>query len=445
MKRMSHKVAAVGLILVVLILGLAALPSCKSGPQAPSEVVLGTTMGLTGAAAGFSQGGGFGLKAAVEDINKQGGVYVKEYDKRIPVRLVILDNESDPPKAGTLAEDLLVSNKSDFLVSPPQWPQMIAAIATAAERHKTPFVGFAGPFEPNQALRESAGPWNYTWESGFHIGAPFTPGDFRNVPGYTMMDVWWGFLDKYGGQTNKKVAAFASDDPDGRGWYGAFTPALQDKGYTVLGADKELGIAPLDTTDFTAMIKEWKDDNCEMLVGNAPAPWFGTLWRQCQTQGYRPKIVIAEKAAMLYSDVTAWGGDLPWGIAAVVEWVPTIKAPGIGDTTPVSLDERWKAATGLPTHQLVGPGYAQIQIIVDAIERAGTLNKDAVNTALAKTDIMTIRGRAMYDQFQFSGFPIALGQWFKVNTPAGWDFKVISSSHDFYPATAEPIYPMPYK
>ena len=109
------------------------------------------------------------------------------------------------------------------------------------------------------------------------------------------------------------------------------------------------------------------------------------------------------------------------------------------------LDERWKAATGLPTHQLVGSGYCQVQIIIDAIEKAGTLNKDAVNAALAQVDLMTIRGRAKYDQFQFSGFPIALGQWFKVDTAAKWDFKVISSSHDFYPATAEPMYPMPYK
>ena len=443
MKRLWHSIMVAGIIVTVLVLLLAALPACKGGPEAPKEIVLGSTMGLTGSAAGFASGGAFGLQAAVDDINKMGGVYVKEYDKKIPLRLVILDNESDPAKAGTLSENLMVSEKSNFLVSPPQWPQMISAMATTAERYKTPLVCFSGPFEPLSALRESAGGWKYTWPSGFHIGAPFPEGDFRNAPGYTMMDVWWGFLDKYGGQTNRKVAAFASDDPDGRGWYGAFTPALKGKGYDILDADKELGIAPEGTTDFTSIIKQWQDNNCELLVGNAPAPWFGTMWRQCQTQGYKPKIVIAEKAAMIYTDVLAWGGDLPWGVTALVEWVPTIKAPGIGDTTPVSLDERWKAASGLPTHQLVGSGYCQVQIIADAIERAGTLDKEAVNAALAQTDMMTIRGRAKYDQTQFSGFPICLGQWFKVDPPALWDFRVIYSSHDFYPATAEPMFPLP--
>ncbi|OGO20687.1 MAG: hypothetical protein A2144_03525 [Chloroflexi bacterium RBG_16_50_9] len=443
MKKVLHKAGVAGVIIMVLILLLAALPACGGGPEVPKEIVLGTTIGLTGMGAGFGQGGAFGLKAAVDDINKLGGVYVTEYDSKLSVKLVILDNESDPAKAGTLTEDLLVNQKANFLLSPPQWPPFIAAMATVAERYQTPFVAFAGPFEPNNALRMAAGPWKYTWESGFAIGAPPPPGDFRNIPGYTMMDLWMAFLGKYAGQTNKIMGAFASDDPDGRGWYEAFTGALTAAGFTIIGKDKELGIAPLDTTDFTSIIKEWQNNKAEILIGNAPGPWFGTLWRQARTLGYKPKMVIAERAAMIYSDVNAWGGDLPWGVTALVEWVPSIKAPGIGDTTPESLDARWKAETGLPTHQLVGSAYGQVQILLDAIERAGTLDKQKVNAALAETDLMTIRHRAKYDENQFSRFPICFGQWFKTSGPQVWDFKVIYSQHDFYPPTAEPIFPLP--
>ncbi len=442
MKRVWHKVVVAGVVVMVLALLAAALPACEAGPEIPEEIILGSTVGLTGSSAGFSQGGAFGLEAAVEDINKLGGVYVEEYDKKLPVRLVILDNESDPTKAGTLSENLIVSEKADFLVSPAQWPPFIAAMATVAERYQTPFIGFAGPFEPNNAMREAAGPWDYTWESGFAIGMPPPPGDFRNIPGYTMMDLWMAFLGKYAGQTNKKMAAFAADDPDGRGWYEAFTGALAAEGFDVM-SEGELGIAPMDTTDFTPMINKWKDNNAEILIGNAPGPWFGTLWRQCNTLGYKPKMVIAERAAMIYSDVNAWGGDLPWGVTALVEWVPSIVAPGIGDTTPQSLDARWKAETGQPTHQLVGSAYSQIQILLDAIERAGTLDKAQVNAALAETDLMTIRHRAKYDEYQFSRFPICFGQWFKTDSPHVWEFKVIFSQHDFYPVTAEPIFPLP--
>ncbi|MBN1547553.1 MAG: ABC transporter substrate-binding protein, partial [Syntrophaceae bacterium] len=296
----------------------------------------------------------------------------------------------------------------------------------------------------NNALREAAGPWKYTWESGFAIGMPAPEGDFRNKPGYTMMGLWMDYLGQIGANTNKKIAAFASDDPDGRGWYEAFTGALKDAGFDVLGKDKDLGIAPLDTTDFTPMIRQWKANNCELLLGNAPAPWFGTMWRQCKAMGFKPKVVIAEKAAMMYQDIMAWGGDLPWGVTALIEWLPTIKAPGIGDTTPVSLDERWKAASGEPTtHQSMGPGYCQVQILMNAIERAGTLDKEEVNKAIGETDMMTIRHRVKYDKFQFCRLPIALGQWFKVKTPGKWEYKCISSPHDFFPVQAKPLFPLP--
>ena len=431
-------------LVLILLIGLVFGSSCKPGPPAPQEIVLGSTSMLTGAGAGFGEGGTFGLRAAVEDINKLGGVYVEEYGRKLPVRLVVVNNESDPLKAGTLAEDLLVREKVNFLVSPPQWPPFIAAMATQAERYQTPFVAFAGPFEPNNALREAGGRWQYTWESGFAIGAPPQPGYFtEGKPGYSMMDLWMAYLGEFGGKTNKKVGVFASDDADGRGWYDAFPGALKGAGLDILGAERELGLAPLETTDFTPIIKEWKDYNCEILLGNSPAPWFGTLWRQCYSLGYKPKIAIAERAAMHYIDVVAWGGDLPWGITALVEWVPSLQAPGIGDATPQSVDARWRAASGQPTHQLVGSGYCQVQILLDAIERAGTLDREKVNEALAETDLMTIRHRAKYDENQFSRFPICFGQWFKTDSPHIWEFNVIFSQHDFYPATHEPIFPLP--
>ena len=263
---------------LLFALAMIALPECEAQPK---EIVVGATVSLTGPAAGFGEGGTFGLKAAVEDINKLGGIFVKEYNAKLPVKLVVLDNESDPIKAGTFAQDLIVREKANFIVCPPLWPHFIASIATVTERQKTPFIAYAGPFEPNNALREAGGGWKYTWSCGFAIGMPPDPGYFtEGVPGYTLIDCWVDYLNKFAAQTNKKVAVFASDEPDGRGWYSSFPGMLQGAGFEMFGVDRELGISPLDTTDFTPTIKEWKDNNCEIMVGNAPGTWFGTLWRQ---------------------------------------------------------------------------------------------------------------------------------------------------------------------
>ena len=447
MKRQWYRVAAVGIIVVVLALLLASLPACKSTPavsQGPSEILIGGVVPQTGVAASFGQGT-FGLKAAVDDINKQGGIFVKEFNRKIPVRLKLLDDQSDTTQIGTLAQSLILSDKVNFLVCSPMWPQDIAAVAVVAEKFKTPFVAFAGPFEPNQGIRESSGGFKYTWESGFAIGAPPPPGDFRaDLVGYTNVGLWMSYLGQFGNQTNKKVAVFASDDPDGRGWYMGFTPALKAAGFTAIGADKELGIAPGDATDFTPIIKQWLDSGAELLMGNAPAPWVGTLLRQCQTMGFKPKVVIAEKAAMLYDDIMSWGGSLPNGVMALIEWTPAIKnAAGIGDTTPQVLNDVWNKATGKPFQPMVGCGYSQIQVLIDAIQRAGTLDKDAVNAAIAQTDLKSMRGRLKYDVTQFSRLPIAYGQWFSAPDPVKWQMKIIFAGDDFT-VEAQPQFPITY-
>lgn len=436
------------LILVPLVVVLAAficVGSYSSVLSAPKEILLGSTVPLTGMAAGFGQGGAFGLKAAVEDINKLGGIYMKEYRRKLPVKLILLDDQSDPRNSRMLAENLLVEKKVNFLVLPAEWPPQVAAVATAAEKHKTPHLCFSGPFEPNNALRMAGGGWKYTWMSGFGIGASPPRGDFRNKPGYNVVNLWLGFLGEFSGQTNKRVGVFAADDSDGRGWYESFPKALEGSGLEITGIERELGVAPLGSTDFTSVIREWKRNHCEILLGNAPPPWFGTLWRQCRMLGFKPKMVIAERAAMTTTDVASWGGDLALGVCTLVGWIPSIKAPGIGDTTPQSLEQRWKKVSGLPADQFVGWGYSQPQILFDAIERAGTLDKERVNKALAETDVMTIIRRAKFDETQFSWFPLVFGQWFKTDSPHVWDLKIIFSQHDFYPVTAEPLFPIPYK
>ena len=101
-----------------------------------------------------------------------------------------------------------------------------------AERYKIPYVGDVGPFEPYNAMRSIANPvWKYVWSTGFHIAAPASPGDFRyNKPGYTIMDLAATLVKQFGGQTNKRTAIFASDEPDGRGWYATFPACIEKPG-----------------------------------------------------------------------------------------------------------------------------------------------------------------------------------------------------------------------
>jgi branched-chain amino acid transport system substrate-binding protein len=446
-------------ICLLLVLALLLFPACTSSTTSPtiggtspatgpSEIVLGTSVPLTGNLAGFGQGSGWALQAAVVDLNNQGGIFVKDYNRKLPVRLVLLDNQSDPIKASTLTESLILQDKVNFLVSGNESPPAFVSTATMADKYKTPYVGNVGPFEPYQAQRSQANPpWMYVWATGFHIGAPAEEGDFRaGVPGYTIASVSGDVINQFAGQTNKKTAIFASDEPDGRGWYSTFPAALTQMGLIVDGANKELGLAPPDTTDFSTIINTWKANQAEIMFGNALAPWFGTLWKQCKELGYKPKLVYAGRAALYYTDVSAWGGDLPNGICCEQLWSPSMDpnvCKGIGDTTPKSLGDRWTAAKNQPVNQAIGWSYANVQSIASAIEAAGTLDKTKVNAALATLDITTIGGRLKYDKSQFSQWPLAFGQWQSTNQPAKWVWQTIVSDFSFIPKTAAPLFPIP--
>jgi branched-chain amino acid transport system substrate-binding protein len=433
--------------LMVVVVSALIVSGCKKGPK--EEILIGVPAPLTGMYAGFGEGGVFGMKAAVDDINKEGGVYVKELDSKLPIKLIIVNTESDPLKAGTLAESLIVNDKVNLLAYAEQPPPMNAGVSSVADRYKVPYICTTGPMEPWLAMRsEAEGHWQYTWAAGlFALGMPSPPGDFRHgKPGYTVGDTWVTMLQQYGDQTNKKAAFFASDDPDGVGWYAANPGMLQAEGYEVCGLDKKLGLAPMETTDFSSIINEWKACGAEILWGNAPGPFVGTLLRQCAQLGFKPKMITIGRAPLFYNDVNAWGGDVPLGVGVEIWWDPSFgDSPGIGDTTPQSLADRWAEETKQPLNRAIGPGYSLIQVLIDAIERAGSLDREKIQAALAQTDLMTVRHRVKFDENHFSRGPIVFGQWQKTDSPWVWECPVVFSKHDFIKATADPIFPIPYE
>jgi len=425
----------------------AAPPPEVEEPQAgPDEILIGSSAPLTGMFAGFGEGGTFGAQAAVDDINAEGGIYVKEFDRKIPVKLVVADNESDPGKSGTLAEDLILRDGVHMLYSVDSSPSIHIPIAEVAEKHGVPHIVGGGPFEPWFGARsETESKWSYTWFPGFGIATPPPEGDPRHgKPGYTIKDSWFAVLDAYGDQTNKVAGVFATDEPDGIGWYGLFPGLLEEWGATVIGVEDKLGFYPLGTTDFTAMCTEWKNNEVEILWGNVPGPEFATLWRQCKQLGFHPKIVMVGRAPLFFIDVDSWGGNLPQGVGTEIWWDPEYKGAGIGDTTPKSLADRWATETGDPLNRGIGHGYAPLQVLFDAVERAGSLDGDAINAAMAETNLDTVNYLVKFDpDSHFSWIPLFVGQWQATDQPWVWECPITYSKHDFLEASAEFVFPVP--
>ena len=81
-------------------------------PTAPKTIKIGILISFTGPDGMVGKPAKDGYDMAVEKINKDGGVFVKEYGKKIPLELLILDMETNPEKAVARAEALNQQNAS---------------------------------------------------------------------------------------------------------------------------------------------------------------------------------------------------------------------------------------------------------------------------------------------------------------------------------------------
>lgn len=95
------------------LLGMAGLARA----DAPATIKIGTLYASSGPFAAISMPVYLGLKLWVSEMNAKGGVFVKPYDKRIPVKLVAYDDQSSTSTAATLYNQLITQDRVDILVA----------------------------------------------------------------------------------------------------------------------------------------------------------------------------------------------------------------------------------------------------------------------------------------------------------------------------------------
>ena len=85
--------------------------------DAPAEIKLGTLYASSGRYASISMPVHYGLKLWIDQKNAEGGVYVKAFDKKIPLKLVAYDDQSSTATAATLYNQLITQDKVDILAA----------------------------------------------------------------------------------------------------------------------------------------------------------------------------------------------------------------------------------------------------------------------------------------------------------------------------------------
>jgi branched-chain amino acid transport system substrate-binding protein len=118
----------------VLVAGLAMATQAMAA-DAPAEIKIGTLYASSGRFASISMPVYSALKLWANQKNADGGVYVKAFDKKIPVKLVAYDDQSNTATASTLYNQLVTQDKVDLLVAD-SGSVLTAPAATIARDHK---------------------------------------------------------------------------------------------------------------------------------------------------------------------------------------------------------------------------------------------------------------------------------------------------------------------
>ena len=96
----------------------AALPRRRAWAQGSGPVKIGMSQPQTGS---LGQGGKAELVAIrmwVDDVNKKGGLMIKEFGKRIPIEVTEYDDTSNVETMLRLSERLMTQDKVDFVLPP---------------------------------------------------------------------------------------------------------------------------------------------------------------------------------------------------------------------------------------------------------------------------------------------------------------------------------------
>ncbi len=107
-----------------------------AAPKPPSVITIGTLYSGSGTFAVSSQGQYHGLQYWAKTANKNGGVMVSAFHKKIPVKIVSYNDRSSTSTAATLYNQLITQNKVDVLVADFGSVLTSVGVPIAAEHHQ---------------------------------------------------------------------------------------------------------------------------------------------------------------------------------------------------------------------------------------------------------------------------------------------------------------------
>ena len=379
---MKTKVSCVLLVSVFVVLSMNNFSWAKSQLPPKDKIIIGQAVSLSGMLAPSNA-----VVSApyydlwVKDVNARGGIYVKEYGKKIPVELKLYDDKSDIGTMTRLLEKLILVDKVDFIL-PPWSTAMLFAAAPIANKNKYILIGGAGG-----AAKLLQYDFPYFFQSL----------NFGNTQVPALAEV----ISEVGA---KKVAIISIEDLHGVEYREAAAKIFPENGLEIVMSKSY----PMGVKDLSSLLKQAKSLNADAFVGfSYPDDCMLTVG-QVMGIGYNPKVFFQSVGPAFAFYRGAFGDQVIQGIMGGGAWNVKTSAGA------KKFAEHFKEVNGKEVGNFWGSlyFYAAMEHFTQAVEKAGTLDQEKIKDVMAKEKFETVLGPYWYDKRRLSvNHPGEIGQW----------------------------------
>lgn len=376
---MKTKTLSIGLSSVLIF--CVVLLFSGSAFAAKNVIKLGCAMSFTGSHSRTGKLYVDSYKYAVEAINKAGGVKVGGKDYQL--KLVFYDDESKPTESSKLVEKLITEDKVNFLLGPYSSGITIPD-SIVARRYRVPMI-----------------------EGGGASGKIFSQGNkyiFGTLP--QAGDYFASTLDflKDNKPFAKKVAIIYSDDKFDVSVAEGTLAKAKEMGYDVAIYEKYTEGA----SDFSSVLTKVKSAgiNAILVAGHTEeAINFVQQEKELNVSPYILSLTVGPSEAD-FRKALGKDADYVYGVAS---WSTQMNFPGYIFKNTATFVKDFKKKFGYDPDYHNASAIADIAVYKDAIERAGSLDREKVRNAIAATNLSTIYGKVTFmDNGQINGTSVVL-------------------------------------
>lgn len=388
------------LILIALSVPLALFGFGSKG--AGQTIKVGAVVPLTGRYAALGGQVKTGYEIGVQQINAAGGVTVG--GKKLQIELTLLDDESDPTKTVARLETLASQGVVAYLGG--AGSDLHAAASSIADKNKIPYLGVAFAFHGihQQGLR--------------YLFSPFPKSPDLTKETFVFLDAAIPAA-----QRPRKVALLLERTDWGKEMGRLWEGMAKSHGYQIVASGE---YAP-GSKDFSDLILKAKSAGAETVLALPSPPDGMTIVKQMKELDFNPRVNVFIRAA----DPPVWSQNLGKDGDYVLlspGWHFAARYPKVTE-----LNEAHQKLFNRPADPLVGPSYACLQILADAVTRAKTLDRDKLRDAIAATKMTTVVGPVRFRADGTGEVKVFFQQWLKGRQELVWP-KDFATAPFGYPA-----------